>query len=92
MLPDYNPYFGILGENIILTCQVTDTNPPVISFEWRNRSESTENITTNNISYNDSGIYECSGVNEIDGAVSSSTYLDVQCESEFIDTTVGVRL
>ena len=85
--PNYKPYVVLVGDDVTLNCNVTDTNPPVTSFVWTNRSESTENITMNNISYNASGTYECIGVNGIDGAVPSSTYLDVQCEPIFIDKT-----
>ena len=80
LLPNYKPYVVLVGDDVILNCHVTDTNPPVTSFVWTNRSESTDNITLNSISINASGTYECTGVNGIDGAVSSSTYLDVQCE------------
>ena len=85
IVPKYNPYVVLVGDDVTLNCHVTDANPPVTSFEWTNRSESTANITMNNISYNASGTYECIGVNGIDGAVSNSTFLDVQCECVFVD-------
>lgn len=84
MLPEYNPYNVIAGDNVTLNCHVTDTNPPVTSFEWTNRTESTQHFTMNTIAYNASGTYECTGVNGMPGALSSSTFLDVQCECDFL--------
>ena len=78
MLPDGNPFVVFIGDTLKLTCHVTDSNPPVTSFEWIGRNETTEFLTIEDIHSSDAGVFSCRGINAINGSIEVNKTILVQ--------------
>ena len=78
MVPENDTYDLFVGDTLRLMCHVTDSNPPLISFEWLGRKETGESIIIEDIHRSDAGVFSCRGINGINGSIEVNKTIIVQ--------------